>query len=233
MAEKPDFFYEDFANGATIFGNWQGKVKVSLRAAITLTIKDIFNHVSGRRQMNLYHVTTFSLYLPLTVLWLPKTFSVSHYFIYNNCFRLFLSAYFLFLEILNLNLPFAVCRNIDSKSLCCCLSYYSRFFLFSILSTLLAALINLEIFDSYHNLFLLVKTLGLTYPTVKPNFKQDFIFKKLELLKYFCHYPRAGDSHMTGAGMHVVSLTGVNIRFWSCLGYSGQSTVIFSRKGLF
>ena len=28
MAEKPDFFYEDFANGATVIGNWQGKVKV-------------------------------------------------------------------------------------------------------------------------------------------------------------------------------------------------------------
>ncbi|CAH3175400.1 unnamed protein product [Porites evermanni] len=25
MAEKPDFFYEDFANGATVIGNWQGK----------------------------------------------------------------------------------------------------------------------------------------------------------------------------------------------------------------
>ena len=34
MAEKPDFFYEDFANEATVIGNWQGKVKVSLRAAI-------------------------------------------------------------------------------------------------------------------------------------------------------------------------------------------------------
>ena len=34
MAEKPDFFYEDFANGATVIGNWQGKVKVSLRTAI-------------------------------------------------------------------------------------------------------------------------------------------------------------------------------------------------------
>ena len=34
MAEKPDFFYEEFTNGATVFGNWQGRVKVSLRAAI-------------------------------------------------------------------------------------------------------------------------------------------------------------------------------------------------------
>ena len=34
MAKKPDFFYEDFANGATVIGNLQGKVKVSLRAAI-------------------------------------------------------------------------------------------------------------------------------------------------------------------------------------------------------
>jgi len=35
MAEKPDFFYEDFANGATVIGSWKGKVKVFLRAAIT------------------------------------------------------------------------------------------------------------------------------------------------------------------------------------------------------
>ena len=34
IAEKPDFFYEDFTNGATVIGNWQGKVKVSLKAAI-------------------------------------------------------------------------------------------------------------------------------------------------------------------------------------------------------
>ena len=34
MPEKPDFFYEDFANGATVIGKWQGKVKVSLRTAI-------------------------------------------------------------------------------------------------------------------------------------------------------------------------------------------------------
>ena len=34
VAEKPDFFYEDFVNGATVIGNWQGKVKVSLTAAI-------------------------------------------------------------------------------------------------------------------------------------------------------------------------------------------------------
>ena len=33
--------------------------------------------------------------------------------------------------------------------------------------------------------------------------------------------------------MLVVSLRGVNCRFWSCLGCSGQNTIIFSRKGLF
>ena len=78
--------------------------------------------------MNLYCVTKFSLYLSLTVLCLYKKFSVSLYFIYKNCFGMFLSAYFLFLEILNFNLLFAVCRNLDSKSLCCLLSYYSRLF---------------------------------------------------------------------------------------------------------
>ena len=37
---------------------------------------------------------------------------------------------------------------------------------------------------------------------------------------------------MKGAGMLVVSLGGVNLRFWSRLGCSGQNTIIFSRKGL-
>ena len=35
---------------------------------------------------------------------------------------------------------------------------------------------------------------------------------------------------MKGAGMLVVSLRGVNVRFWSRLGRSGQNTFIFSRK---
>ena len=38
---------------------------------------------------------------------------------------------------------------------------------------------------------------------------------------------------MKGAGMLVVSLRGVNFRFWSRLGCSGQNTIIFSSKGLF
>ena len=49
-------------------------------------------------------------------------------------------------------------------------------------------------------------------------------------------HPRGGgggDSHMEGAGMLVVSLRGVNFRFWSRLGCSGQNVIIFSRKGLF
>ena len=41
------------------------------------------------------------------------------------------------------------------------------------------------------------------------------------------------DSHMKGAGMLVVLLKGVNFRFWSRLGFSGQNTIIFSGKGLF
>ena len=45
--------------------------------------------------------------------------------------------------------------------------------------------------------------------------------------------PRGEDSHMKGAGMLVVLLKGVNFRFWSRLGFSGQNTIIFSGKGLF
>ena len=38
---------------------------------------------------------------------------------------------------------------------------------------------------------------------------------------------------MKGARMLVVSLRGVNFRFWSHLGSSGQNTITFGRKGLF
>ena len=49
----------------------------------------------------------------------------------------------------------------------------------------------------------------------------------------YIHPGGGGDSHMEGAGMLVVSLRGVNFRFWSRLGCSGQNAIIFSRKGLF
>ena len=42
-----------------------------------------------------------------------------------------------------------------------------------------------------------------------------------------------GNSYMKGARMLVVSLRGVNFRFWSHLGCSGQNTIIFGREGLF
>ena len=43
--------------------------------------------------------------------------------------------------------------------------------------------------------------------------------------------PPGGDSFMKGAGMLVVSLRGVNFRFWSHLGSSGQNAFIFGGKG--
>ena len=42
-----------------------------------------------------------------------------------------------------------------------------------------------------------------------------------------------GTPYMTGVGMLVFSLRGIDFGFWSRLGCSGQNTVIFSRKGLF
>ena len=45
--------------------------------------------------------------------------------------------------------------------------------------------------------------------------------------------PGGGTPHMKGVGMLVVSLRGVNFRFWSRLGCSGQNTIIFSRKSLY
>ena len=37
---------------------------------------------------------------------------------------------------------------------------------------------------------------------------------------------------MKGEGILVVSLRGINFRFWSRLGCSGQNAIIFSRDGL-
>ena len=44
--------------------------------------------------------------------------------------------------------------------------------------------------------------------------------------------PRGWTLHMKGVRMLVVSLRGVNFRFWSHLGCPGQNAVIFSREGL-
>ena len=52
-------------------------------------------------------------------------------------------------------------------------------------------------------------------------------------LNYFVVYPPGGgDSHLKQTGMLVVSLRGVNFRFWSRLGCSGQSANILSLQGL-
>ena len=45
--------------------------------------------------------------------------------------------------------------------------------------------------------------------------------------------PPGGTPHMKGEGMLVFSLRGVNSRFWSRLGCSGQNTIIFSHKSLY
>ena len=41
-----------------------------------------------------------------------------------------------------------------------------------------------------------------------------------------------GTPHMKGVGMLVVLLRGVNFRFWSHLGCSGQNAIKFSHEGL-
>ena len=46
------------------------------------------------------------------------------------------------------------------------------------------------------------------------------------------NHPRGGTPHIKGVGMLVVSLRGVNFRFWSHLGCSEQNAIIFSREGL-
>ena len=53
------------------------------------------------------------------------------------------------------------------------------------------------------------------------------------LLDSFCAGAGGGGTpHMKGVGMLVVSLRGVNLGFWSHLGYSGQDAIIFNREGL-
>ena len=58
----------------------------------------------------MYHLTNFPLYLSFTVHYFyTKISSFKQLFILKNCFELFYPLFFLFWEILNLNLP--VCRN--------------------------------------------------------------------------------------------------------------------------
>ena len=47
------------------------------------------------------------------------------------------------------------------------------------------------------------------------------------------HRGVGGGSQKKGAGMFVISLRGVNFRFWSHLSFSEQNTITFSPKGLF
>ena len=59
---------------------------------------------------SLYHVTKIPLYLSITVHYFNTWISsYTQFFIHKNCFELFLSAHFLFWEILHLKLKFAVC----------------------------------------------------------------------------------------------------------------------------
>ena len=60
-------------------------------------------------------------------------------------------------------------------------------------------------------------------------------------VRFFCNVVSSGveegggggvDTPMKEARMFAVSLRGVKFRFWSCLGCSGQNTILFSRKGL-
>ena len=54
----------------------------------------------------------------------------------------------------------------------------------------------------------------------------------LLLLPFALHILSRGDSHMKQTGMLIVSLRGINFRFWSRLGCSRQSTNILCRQGL-
>ena len=57
--------------------------------------------------------------------------------------------------------------------------------------------------------------------------------KDLYIVQYRSLKPGGGGTpHMKGMGMLVVSLSGVNLGFWSHLGRSGQNAIIFNREGL-
>ena len=81
---------------------------------------EILRHVYSKQQPWIcitwpsFLLTCALLFITSSSKWVKKL-HVS--FVYNNCFGLFLAARFLFWEILNLNLTFAVCRKRYSKSL--------------------------------------------------------------------------------------------------------------------
>ena len=61
------------------------------------------------------------------------------------------------------------------------------------------------------------------------------LFTNTTLIAFWlCSKPGGGGELLyEWAGMLVVSLRGVNFRFWSRLGWSGQNSILFSRKGFF
>ena len=68
-----------------------------------------------RWNVNLYHVTKFSIYLSFTVYYnYTKIGRFTPILSITICYKLFLSAHFSFLKFLNLNLTFAICCKRDT-----------------------------------------------------------------------------------------------------------------------
>ena len=79
-------------------------------------LQELIERFNGKRE---FFTTRSSLSLSLFYcqLLLPQNQWLHGSFVHNNCFGLFLTAHFLFEEIFNLNLAFAVCSKRHSKSL--------------------------------------------------------------------------------------------------------------------
>ena len=88
------------------------KENILERFSVTFTANG--NHESVSRDQVFSWIVLYCSLLQSTSKWVKK---LHVRFVYNNYFGLFLTARFLFWEILNLNLTFAVCRKRHSKSL--------------------------------------------------------------------------------------------------------------------
>ena len=67
---------------------------------------------------------------------------------------------------------------------------------------------------------------------LKRQYKINYLIRCKEVYGHEIPGGEGGLRILNGVGMLVVSLRGINFRFWSHLGCSRQNAIIFSREGL-
>ena len=96
------------------FSTWVWRLPFAVKVNLNLSNREVKHHVKRQRQI----CTTWPSFLftcRLFDYFYTKISSFMPFFIHKNCFELFLSAHFIFWEVLNLSLTFAVYVKRDTQ----------------------------------------------------------------------------------------------------------------------